>query len=137
MPLLLVRHASAGDRRTWRTDDRDRPLDRKGIDQAERLVDLLAPFGIDAIYSSPYRRCAQTVEPLSIARSLAVHEREELGEEEQFDDGAEFVQSLADRNVVVCGHGGLEGLVLDDPPRWHKGETFVLGPHLLLQESLR
>ena len=137
MPLLLVRHARAGDRRTWEGDDRDRPLDGKGVGQAEQLIELLAAFAIEAVYTSPYRRL-QTVEPLARARSLAVHEREELGEEEQFSLGAELVRSLAGRNVIVCGHGGLEAVVLDDPPtRWRKGETLVLDPDLQVQDSLR
>ena len=50
---------------------------------------------------------------------------------------AEFVRSLADRDVVVCGHGGLESLVLEDPPRWRKGETFVSTTSLRLVPSLR
>ena len=137
MPLLLVRHASAGDRAAWRDDDRERPLDARGLTQAEKLVDLLAPFDVDAIYTSPYRRCTQTVEPLAAARSLVVERRDELGEEEQYERGAELVRSLADRNVVACGHGGLESLVLDEPPRWRKGETLVLDGGLRLVTSLR
>jgi len=137
MPLLLVRHASAGDRATWRGDDRERPLDARGLTQAEKLVDLLAPFDVDAIYTSPYRRCTQTVEALAAARSLLIERPDELGEEEQYERGAELVRSLADRNVVICGHGGLESLVLDEPPRWRKGETLVLDGGLRLVTSLR
>lgn len=137
MPVLLVRHARAGDRATWRGDDRERPLDARGIVQAEHLVELLQDFDVDAIYTSPYRRCVQTVDVLSAARSLTVEPREELGEAEQCERGARFVRSLVDRNVVVCGHGGLETLVLDDPPRWRKGETLVLDRRLRLLTSLR
>ena len=108
------------------------------IAQADKLVELLAPFEIDAIYSSPYRRCAQTVGPLARSRGPSpsrtvtssvrpsAHER-----------GAEFVRSLARRHVVVCGHGGLESLVLGDAPRWRKGETLVLDERLRVVESLR
>jgi 8-oxo-dGTP diphosphatase len=137
MPLLLVRHASAGDRATWRADDRERPLDARGITQAETLVELLAEYDVDAIYTSPYRRCAQTVEPLAAARSLTAEYRDELGEEEQHVRGAAFVRSLVDHNVVVCGHGGLESVVLDEPPRWRKGETLVLDRSLRVLASLR
>lgn len=137
MPLLLVRHARAGDRATWRGDDRERPLDSRGIAQARNLVELLESFAVEAIYTSPYLRCTQTVEALAAARSLAIEERDELGEAEQYERGAEFVRSLLDRDVVVCGHGGLESLVLEDPPRWRKGETFVLDGRGRLVQSLR
>lgn len=137
MPVLLVRHASAGDRAAWPGNDSERPLDDRGIAQADKLVELLAPFEIDAIYTSPYRRCAQTVAPLAVARTLAVENRDELGETEAYERGAEFVRSLALRHVVVCGHGGLESLVLGDGPRWRKGETLVLDERLRVVESLR
>ena len=108
MPLLLVRHASAGSRQAWEGDDRERPLDPQGVAQSRRLVGILERFEIEAIYSSPYRRCAETMEPLAAARLLEVQLRAELGEEQQYEAGAELVRSLAERNVVVCGHGGLE-----------------------------
>src|SRR4249920_3620861 len=118
MALLLVRHASAGDRHLWEGDDRLRPLDPRGITQANDLVALLERFEIDAIYTSPALRCVQTVEPLGAARRLAVDARPELGEREQYEAGSEFVRALAGRAVVVCGHGGLETLLLDEPPKW-------------------
>ena len=55
MPLLLVRHASAGDRTTWEGDDRERPLDDRGRRDAEELVEQLGSFDVQAILTSPYR----------------------------------------------------------------------------------
>jgi 8-oxo-dGTP diphosphatase len=72
MPLLLVRHASAGDRDEWDGDDRGRPLDDRGRKQAEELVERLAPYAIEAILSSPARRCVDTVEQLARARGLVL-----------------------------------------------------------------
>jgi phosphohistidine phosphatase SixA len=137
LPLLLLRHASAGDRATWQGDDRERPLDARGLAQADKVVVLFEPFDVTAIYASPYRRCAQTVEALAASRSLVVELRDELGEDQQHEQGAEFVRSVGDRNVVICGHGGLDSLLLDDPPRWRKGETFVLDDRLRLSARLR
>lgn len=137
MTLLLVRHASAGSRQTWDGDDRERPLDPRGEAQSRNLVALLKRFDLEAIYSSPYRRCSETVQPLAAARLLGVELREELGEERQYEDGAELVRSLAARNVVVCGHGGLERLVLSDPPKWRKGDSLVLDSDLQLVEVLQ
>jgi phosphohistidine phosphatase SixA len=134
--VLLVRHASAGDREAWRGDDRERPLDERGRTQAAELVAKLAPLAVEAILSSPYRRCVETVTPLAEARGLDLELREELGVERQAVDGAALVRSLAGHGVVVCGHGGLE-YSLVDPPKWKKGAVFVVGPDLRVAEVLK
>lgn len=136
MTLLLVRHAWAGDRKTWEGDDRLRPLDQRGREQAARLVDVLAAFPVEAIISSPYLRCAETVAPLAAARGLQVELRSELGEDEQMDAGIELVRSLAGRPVVICGHGGLQH-ALPDPPKWKKGATLVVDEELSVVKKLR
>ena len=137
MPLVLVRHASAGDRDNWVGDDRDRPLDERGRRQALELVDRLASFGIEEIHTSPYLRCVQTVEPLAAARDLAFRLRGELSEEWQARDGEALLRELAvaDRDVVVCGHGGLEQTLVD-PPKWRKGSAFVVDPGLRVVAEL-
>jgi phosphohistidine phosphatase SixA len=135
MPLLLVRHASAGERAAWEGDDRDRPLDERGRRDASELVARLESLRIEAILTSPYRRCLETVGPLARARLLEVEVRKELGEERQGDEGIALVRSLAGRDVVVCGHGGLESVV-PEAPKWKKGAVFVLGPDLELLDRL-
>jgi len=135
MPLLLVRHASAGDRAAWEGDDRDRPLDERGRRDARELVARLESLRIEAILTSPYRRCLETVGPLARARLLEVDVRKELGEERQGDEGIALVRSLAGRDVVVCGHGGLESVV-PEAPKWKKGAVFVLGPDFELLDRL-
>jgi 8-oxo-dGTP diphosphatase len=134
--VLLIRHASAGDRGAWDGDDRARPLDERGIRQSVALVELLAPYAIDRILSSPAVRCVQTVEPLALARELAIDVREELAEELQWTLGAELVRSLSGGDAVVCGHGGLEQ-VLRQPPRWKKGAVFVVDERLDVVGKLR
>ncbi len=130
MPLLLVRHASAGDRAAWEGPDDARPLDERGRAQAHALVAALRDLPVDEIHTSPALRCTQTVAPLAAARGLEPLVRPELGEERQETDGAELVRALAGRDVVVCGHGGLEQAALGDPPRWKKGATFVVDERL-------
>jgi len=134
--VLLVRHGSAGDRELGEGDDRERPLDEKGMRQAAALVDLLAPYEVGQILSSPALRCLQTVAPLARARGVEVEVRDELTEERQWTEGAELVRSLADTDAVACGHGGLEQ-VLQDPPRWKKGAVFVVGGELEVRDVLR
>jgi 8-oxo-dGTP diphosphatase len=135
MPLLLVRHASAGDRDAWEGDDRERPLDERGRKQAVELVERVRPYPIEAILSSPARRCVETVEPLARARGLEIEQRAELSEERQGTAGIGLVRSLAGRDVVVCGHGGLEH-ALPDAPTWKKGAVLVVGPGLEVLDVL-
>ena len=134
--MILVRHASAGDSAAWQDDDRLRPLDEKGRRQADDLVGLLAAFPIDEILTSPAVRCVQTVAPLADARGLQPSLRDELGEAGIWTAGPALVQALAGRDVVVCGHGGLEA-ALEDPPKWHKGEVFVVDVALRVVDATR
>jgi 8-oxo-dGTP pyrophosphatase MutT (NUDIX family) len=97
-PLLLVRHASAGERHDWAGDDRLRPLDARGRLQAVRLVEVLRGHRIARVCSSPYARCLQTVAPLG----LPVEEREELAE----GAGAAALAAVAAEGPgVLCVHG--------------------------------
>ncbi|MGH2977341.1 MAG: SixA phosphatase family protein [Gaiellaceae bacterium] len=77
---VLVRHASAGDRRDWAGDDRLRPLDARGRRQSAALVELLRPLEPRRIVSSPYVRCVQTVEPLAAALGRPVEQDDRLAE---------------------------------------------------------
>lgn len=135
MPLILVRHASAGDRDAWTGDDRQRPLDARGVMQADALAERLAGFPIAEIQTSPAVRCIETVEPLSRARGLTPVCRDELAEEQQAVDGARLVHELAGRDVVVCGHGGLER-ALAERRKWRKGAAFVVDEHLRVVQEL-
>jgi 8-oxo-(d)GTP phosphatase len=120
-PLLLVRHAGAGDRKSWEGDDRLRPLDELGRVQAERLVEVLAGHRIARVCSSPYVRCVQTVERLG----LPVERRDELAE----GAGLSALASVAAEGPgVLCVHGDvLEELLGEEPA---KGSTTLVGEGL-------
>jgi 8-oxo-dGTP diphosphatase len=64
VPLILVRHASAGHKADWPGDDESRPLDAQGAASALALAGLLACFAPTArVISSPALRCTETVRP--------------------------------------------------------------------------
>lgn len=108
MTSILVRHASAGDRLDWAGDDRKRPLDLRGKRQAAALVELLEPFAIQRVVSSPYIRCLETVAPLASALGLDVEPDDRLAE----GSGAAAAALLAEPGVVACTHGDVvEGLL--------------------------
>jgi len=122
--ILLVRHASAGDRYEWEGDDRLRPLDERGRRQADELVELLEQYEVTRLLSSPSLRCVQTVEPFAEARGLGIEVRDELSEQLQDVDGPTFVGSLHDVNAVLSCHGGLSEAICGESQK--KAEVIVL-----------
>ena len=135
MTLLLIRHASAGDRDDWVGDDLPRPLDARGRGQASRLPELLGDYEIARVLSSPAVRCVQTVEPLARSRGLDIEVREELGEEQQGEAGAELVRSLVGEQTALCVHGGLSDTIAGVSQK--KGEVLVLDDEGKLVERFR
>jgi len=125
----------AGERAEWSADDRRRPLDERGRKQAVDLVAALSEYPLTRILSSPYDRCVETVEPLARARGLEVEIRDELGEEQQLEEGVELVRSLLDQDVALCGHGGLSDALAGTSQK--KAETLVLDERGRIVESIR
>jgi phosphohistidine phosphatase SixA len=134
-PVVVVRHAKAGDREAWHEDDRLRPLSRKGKAQAEALVGLLAGEPVDRVLSSPFVRCVQTVRPLALNRSVPIEEHDALAEGASVRDALALVRGSGGA-VVVCSHGDVipdlvmsladRGVEMRDPPAWKKGSVWVL-----------
>jgi 8-oxo-dGTP diphosphatase len=65
VPLILVRHASAGSKSDWPNSDASRPLDSRGTKDALSLASLLRCFGEGQVrvVSAPAERCVATVRP--------------------------------------------------------------------------
>jgi 8-oxo-dGTP diphosphatase len=134
--LLVVRHADAGDKSTWRGPDRLRPLSSRGHRQAEGLVVRLEDFPVDRILCSPTLRCYQTVEPLGRDRLLRIETVPALGVEASPAQLLALFWDLELRNSVLCTHGEGIGLLLtrllagalvvEDPLDWPKGSTWLL-----------
>lgn len=61
-------------------DDDHRPLTAEGVAQAAQLVDQLASLEPTAVYSSPYLRSVQTVEPTARALGMSVRVEPDLRE---------------------------------------------------------
>ena len=133
--MLVIRHASAGDREEWEGDDRLRPLDAKGFAQAARLAQLLDGYEISRVLSSPALRCVQTVEPLAHERGLEVQGRDELTEERQGTDGAALAQSLEGQDVAFSVHGGLSDAAFGESQK--KAEVLVVDRDGRIVERMR
>jgi broad specificity phosphatase PhoE len=117
---VLLRHASAGDRDRWDGPDRLRPLDKRGRRQAAELVELLRPFGLRRVVSSPYVRCVETVVPLAAALGVPVEEDDRLAEGAA--PGAD--ELLREDGVLACTHGDIVYDVLGNGLK--KGGAVVL-----------
>jgi 8-oxo-(d)GTP phosphatase len=124
MGLLLVRHAAAGQRKQWEGDDRLRPLDERGREQAARIADVLSGFAVERIYSSPYVRCRETVAPLAGRLGLRIEDRDELAEGAGRPAAVALVKEVDPTPAVLCTHGDVVLALLGDESE--KGSTWVL-----------
>jgi 8-oxo-(d)GTP phosphatase len=122
--VLLVRHASAGERSDWTGDDHDRPVDERGRLQAEGLVERLVSRSPTRVVSSPYVRCRQTVAPLAEALGLAIENRPELAEGASGAEVFDLVHSLRGELPALCTHGDVVEALLGEESE--KGSTWVL-----------
>ncbi len=103
--VWLVRHAAAGDRSGWQGDDRKRPLTKRGQRQSEAISSMLAPHGVDAVFSSPFVRCRQTVEPLADLVGLEVMDSDLLAEGAREKATLEWLLTMGGKHIVACSHG--------------------------------
>ncbi len=72
-PLVILRHASAGEKHEWREADALRPLDAPGKREAAALAGLLHAYGPLRVISSATARCLETVLPYArLARTSIV-----------------------------------------------------------------
>jgi 8-oxo-(d)GTP phosphatase len=151
--VLLVRHASAGNRSEWNGDDKRRPLDQDGWGQAEDLVRLLTRFEVEGIVSADFDRCVQTVQPLSEAVGIPIDEDDlfsELGYPAHEEEATHMIRKLGESlsTTVICSQGDVipdllerlaaeDNVDLPDPLPKKKGSTWALifdGPRLFSAE---
>jgi 8-oxo-(d)GTP phosphatase len=155
VPLILVRHASAGSKSDWPGPDDQRPLDADGELDAESLSALLRCFGISRAVSSPTERCIATLRPYAAATGgeVEIEPAFRVTKDRPSADGtkggvsalgvaqgvAEAMARLvaAGQPVVICGHrenlpvllaAACAELGADSPPigPLRKGEFLVL-----------
>ena len=140
--VLLVRHANAGDRDKWRGDDRMRPLDEIGREQAGELVRLLSRFEVQRLVSADYLRCIQTLKPLGDSIGLPVeeeillsergypgHEAEAEAALRKLGDHEEAVAACSQREVIpdlVKRLAADDGVELPQPFKYKKAGVWAL-----------
>jgi 8-oxo-dGTP diphosphatase len=70
--VLLIRHAKAGDKKSWKGPDIERPLEATGRAQAQAVRLAAACFEPSRVVSADPARCVQTVQPLADDLGLKV-----------------------------------------------------------------
>jgi 8-oxo-dGTP diphosphatase len=133
--IYLVRHAKAGERRVWEGNDEARPLSKHGWRQSEAIAERLAKKGATSLYSSPYIRCMQTLQPLGQRLGVEVEEDRRLSEGEPFEPVLELLGEVA-TGAVLCSHGDIvpaviqalarRGMEVETQPDWRKSTIWVL-----------
>jgi 8-oxo-(d)GTP phosphatase len=136
-PLLLVRHAKAGNRHDWSGEDDQRPLTPKGRQQAEALSGLLGLFGPVRAYAAPPVRCPETIQPLADKLGMAIAPEPLFSEDNYWKDPEAALVRLRELAAgpdvpVVCSQGGvipdlISRLTGDAGATARKASTWVLG----------
>jgi 8-oxo-dGTP pyrophosphatase MutT (NUDIX family)/phosphohistidine phosphatase SixA len=132
-PLLILRHARTLARRSWRDDDRERPLSDAGRLQAVELVPVLAAYGVERLVSSSSRRCWSTVAPYADATGIDLEDTDRLSEENATPEAVStLVRRLLDGREpsVLCTHRPVLPWVFEalglDPEPLEKGAIHVV-----------
>jgi 8-oxo-dGTP diphosphatase len=135
--FYLIRHAKAEAREHWDRPDVERPLTRRGHEQARLLASYLTDLGgrrPSRILSSEAVRCRQTVGDLAKAAKLPVVDATWLMEGSDAAQALDHLRKLAKRldppagtggPVAACSHGDVIWGVLDILHR----QGVDLGPH--------
>jgi 8-oxo-dGTP diphosphatase len=138
--FVVLRHGISRARRTWRGNDRRRPLLAAGFRQAERLVPVLSAYGVTRLVTSGSIRCRQSLEPYAAAVGGKLEVDDVLSEEDATPKAvrrkvADLVTELdeAPKNaggLVLCTHRPVLPWVFDRlglaDPLLEKGEMLVV-----------
>jgi 2,3-bisphosphoglycerate-dependent phosphoglycerate mutase len=103
--FILVRHAEKD--LTQSTNDPD--LSAEGKNRAIKLVEVLKKTDIQAIYSTPYKRTQQTVQPLASVKGLLVMPYQA----NKMDEIDNMIKQHAGSTVLLSGHSNTVPVILN------------------------
>jgi len=93
--IVLVRHAEKG------SDDPDDPsLLPEGAERAIRLANHFRDWGFDQIWSTSYKRCVHTVQPLADSSNQEVM----IFTVDNLWEFAQQLKSSETESILICGH---------------------------------
>lgn len=135
--VWLVRHAEPD---LTCHDDGTRGLTHKGMRDCRRVTDFFAARQVDAVLTSPFRRAADTVRGVALAKSLPLETVEDLRERRVADGWIGDFDGFARRQWADFGFRlpGGESLsevqercirALETALAEHPGRTLLIGSH--------
>jgi phosphohistidine phosphatase len=109
MNIYILRHASAGLRRTNPVLDRKRPLDKEGKKHCLQLAYILNSQKVqfDLVVSSPLKRCLQTASLVGTETGYEtqIMHSDALAPAATLEDFQQLLRECADReNLLLVGH---------------------------------
>lgn len=113
-PIVLLRHLSAGEKRSWTDSDLLRPLDETGRADALALPRVLGAYGGLRALTSAAARCTESLLPLTVECDVPMSTEGALtvgraGGGYDVEEAREIIARVLDeqRPTVVCTHGEL------------------------------
>jgi 8-oxo-dGTP pyrophosphatase MutT (NUDIX family)/phosphohistidine phosphatase SixA len=125
--LVFVRHGAAERRKHWSWQEELRPLTPKGAAESLALAREIACYAPSHLFSSPWRRCRQSLEAYSAQSGIAVEDMPQMTEDAALANPPAAVSAqealvaamagrgLSDRSTAaaaVCLHRPVLGLLL-------------------------
>jgi 8-oxo-dGTP pyrophosphatase MutT (NUDIX family)/phosphohistidine phosphatase SixA len=114
--LIVLRHARARKRSTWKKHDATRPLTELGRLQARSVIPVLSAYGVTRIVSSDAARCQKTVAPYAKDHVLGIEVEPGINEEESTRKtiGSTVAKLLSQKeSAVLCTHRPVLPLIFD------------------------
>lgn len=105
--LLVVRHAEARKRKTWKGDDANRPLASEGRRTADRLMPVFRAYDVTRVVTSDEVRCVETMQPFVNAYGVKTRLEPGLSEEEASGPGLALLATKAlqsSKRMALCTH---------------------------------
>ena len=148
--LIILRHAKATPRGDWAGQEAKRPLLPEGLQQAQRLIPLIAAYGPKRVITSPWRRCHDTIAPYAQSAKRTLIERHQLTEFSNQRKPARTLDVVMDligtsRSGLICTHrpalpSALRPFILSAPKELREqiaqGATLAPAEFLVLRLSI-
>jgi 8-oxo-dGTP diphosphatase len=117
VPFIVVRHGFARPRNLWAREDAERPRVEAGRIQAGHLHDTLTAWVPQRVFTSPWRRCQETIRPFVSVSMVKVRNKAKLSEDGHRRNRAGTAALISKqlgrgRSTVICTHRPVLGTIL-------------------------
>ena len=84
-------------------------MSKPGRRQADAIAATLVDAGVVRLFSSPFVRCAQTLQPAAQKLGLEIELTDALAEGAGLHDALRLVSQHLDEDIALCSHGDVLG----------------------------